>query len=241
MTCAPSTAYVGSELEIFRHAHNWKSYFRARLSEHIGGVVAEVGAGIGATTEALSDVDGVTRWECVEPDAGQMRKVEALAAAGRLPSYVVLREGTLSDIALKPAFDTILYIDVLEHIDDDKGELLEAAHRLKPGGRLVVLAPAWQFLYSPFDAALGHYRRYTLASLRSVAPAEVGEVAAYYLDGIGFLASLANKLILKQELPRPSQIRTWDTLMVPISRVTDLLTSRFFGRSVVIVWRRTGS
>lgn len=73
---------------------------------------------------------------------------------------------TLAALPRDSRFDTILYIDVLEHIADDRAELVEAARRLNPGGYLVVLSPAHQWLFTAFDAAIGHVRRYTAKSLR---------------------------------------------------------------------------
>ena len=65
----------------------------------------------------------------------------------------------------------MLYIDVLEHIEHDLDELARAASHLAPGGHLVVLAPAHQALFSDFDRAIGHYRRYNRAGLQKLAPA----------------------------------------------------------------------
>ena len=67
---------------------------------------------------------------------------------------------TIESITDAAPFDTILYVDVLEHIADDAAELARARRLLTPEGNLVVLAPAHQSLFSPFDAAVGHYRRY---------------------------------------------------------------------------------
>ena len=76
----------------------------------------------------------------------------------RCPSLAVSGTCAVLNRVRAPAderFDTILYIDVLEHIDDDLGELARSATHLRPGGHLIVLAPAHQALYSPFDKAIG--------------------------------------------------------------------------------------
>ena len=232
------STYVGHELELFRTARNWKAYLRDILRLYVIGHVAEIGAGIGATTEVLADNPLVKSWLCVEPDARQVAKIELQVAEGKLPNFVTARTASINDISSKPTFDSIVYVDVLEHIEDDVSELNEAAKRLVPGGKLVVLGPAWQFLFSEFDKSVGHYRRYTLSSLRKVAPPEVEELDAFYVDGVGFLASLANKIFLRQGLPTRDQINAWDGIMIPVSRITDRITSRFIGRSAVIVWTK---
>lgn len=235
---ADGATYVGGELALFRHARNWKAYMRRHLAPHIRGSVIEVGAGIGGTTENLADLPHVTGWLCIEPDAGQCAMLERMRERGEIPAYSRTHCGYLADLAPAQA-DTVIYIDVLEHIEDDRGELALAAAQLRPGGRLVVLAPAYQSLFGPFDTAVGHYRRYTLPQLRALAnPATLREIAAFHLDSVGLAASLANRLVLGQSLPTPAQVAFWDKALVPLSRLLDPLTFRRFGKSAVMVWRK---
>jgi hypothetical protein len=102
-----------------------------------------------------------------------------------------------------------------------------------------VLSPAFPLLYSEFDRALGHFRRYTRRSLAAVMPPTLTRRRLEYLDSVGFLASLGNRLLLKQELPTARQIALWDRVMVPASRVVDPVLARGFGRSVLAVYERS--
>ena len=102
--------------------------------------------------------------------------------------------------------------------------------------RIVVLSPAYQFLYSEFDRAIGHFRRYTAGQLQAITPPGAKVDASFYLDSVGMMASAANKLLLKQKMPGRGQVLTWDRLMVPLSRFIDPLVGRSFGRSVIVVW-----
>jgi hypothetical protein len=144
----------------------------------------------------------------------------------------------LRDLPADEVFDTILYIDVLEHIEDDRSETARAAAHLAPGGRLVVLAPAYAWLFSPFDAAIVHYRRYTRATLYQVAPPGLVREAAFYLDMVGLASSAANRVLLGASMPTRAQILFWDRVLVRASRLVDPLLGRRAGRSVVVVWRR---
>lgn len=90
-------------------------------------------------------------------------------------------------------FVTILYIDVLEHIEDDKEELKKASCHLKPGGYLIILSPSLQILYSTFDAGIGHFRRYTKKSLKSILPSSLKIERLLHLDTIGLLVSMGNR------------------------------------------------
>ena len=76
--------YVGDELELFRHAHNWKKYYGELIKPFFGADVLEVGAGIGATTEFLCSGD-VRRWVCLEPDEKMASVIAEKIARGELP------------------------------------------------------------------------------------------------------------------------------------------------------------
>jgi len=101
-----------------------------------------------------------------------------------------------------------------------------------------VLAPAHQKLFSPFDEAIGHFRRYSRRSLLAVASRSLQLVGAYYLDSVGMTASLANRLLLRASMPTRGQIMFWDRFLVPVSRVVDPLLGYGVGKSVVAVWTR---
>ncbi len=233
--------YAGSELELFEKARNWKAYWRAQIAEFVRGEVLEVGAGIGANTLALADLT-YERWTCLEPDAVLAARIE-LPPGGRHQTAV----GTIGDLSADTKFetilyDTILYIDVLEHIEDDRGEMARAAVRLKPGGALIVMVPAHPFLFTPFDAAIGHFRRYTRASLlaasRSADPQPLRTEKLVYLDAAGMLASAANRVLLRSAMPTERQILTWDRLLVPVSRLIDPLFAGRVGKNVLGIWRK---
>ena len=222
------TAYPGTELEIFRQARRWKAYWRSSIARYVRGAVLEPGAGIGANTEALAGL-GCQSWLCLEPDP-------ALAAQIVPPSprhHVMV--GTSADLS-GHRFDTILYLDVLEHVRDDRDELARAAELLNPGGSLVVLAPAHDSLFTPFDRAVGHFRRYDRRSLRDVAPSTLNEHMLVYLDSCGLLASAGNRFLLESAMPSERQVLAWDTFLVPCSRWLDRLTFGRVGKSILGVW-----
>ena len=234
---AYSYSYVGNELELFAEAVHWKRYFRSAIADRLVGDVLEVGAGIGETARHL--LDGRQRsWLCLEPDERLGTRLRAWAEAGDVAPLPAVQIGTTADLDPRSRFDTILYIDVLEHIEDDRAEMARAAELLAPRGALIVLSPAFQQLFSDFDRSVGHFRRYTRASLAEVMPPSVRQVRLRYLDSVGFLASLSNRALLRQALPTRRQIALWDRVMIPASRVLDPLLARSFGRSVLAVYER---
>jgi SAM-dependent methyltransferase len=229
--------YVGEELDLFRHATRWKQYYAEELKPLIHGDVLEVGAGIGGTAHFLCSTATRT-WTCLEPDQRLLARLHERVRTDPLPAPVVIRHGTLADLEINATFDTLLYIDVLEHIEDDGAELARAAGRLNPGGSLIVLSPAHNCLFSEFDKAIGHFRRYNRRSLLRTGPPDLTIVRAFYLDAAGMLASLTNRLFLKASSPTSSQIRFWDTWIIPVSRVVDPLLAHRVGKTVVAIWQK---
>jgi SAM-dependent methyltransferase len=229
----PDFQYMGKELENFAHARNWKSYVHSKVREYLVGDVLEVGAGIGGTTRALND-GTQRRWVCIEPDSGFAQRLRTSPPSRNCEVF----EGMLSDLAANEQFDSILYMDVLEHIEADVAELALAAQHLRPNGTLLVLAPAYPWLYCEFDVAIGHFRRYTIDSLRAVFPQGMCELKSMYLDAFGVLASTGNLLFLHSANASESQMRFWDRVLVPISRFADGVIGHSFGRSVLGIWRK---
>jgi ubiquinone/menaquinone biosynthesis C-methylase UbiE len=233
-------SYIGNELEYFRFAINWKSYYAGMIIPFLGKDVLEVGAGIGSTTEVLCD-GSQDRWMCLEPDIKMLDVIKSKIENGKLPACCEAVTSTTKDLLRQGAlFDSILYIDVLEHIEDDRAEIETAVALLKPGGHLVVLAPAHQSLFTQFDKAIGHFRRYNTQTLMGAAPSTLEKVRLIYLDSVGALASIANKIALRQSMPTHGQIRFWDRLLVPLSRVTDPLFRFKVGKSILGIWQQSG-
>ena len=108
------------------------------------------------------------------------------------------------------AFAAIVYLDVLQHIEDEARELGEAA------------------------------RQYIRSTLAAVAPPGLAPVVSTYLDSAGTALSLANRLLLRRSLPTPTDIAFWDRHIVPLAARLDPLGGRFFGMSVLGAWHAPG-
>jgi hypothetical protein len=229
--------YEGQELDVFSHATHWKKYFGNKLLPYIGRRVVEVGAGIGATTSILCSGNQET-WLCIEPDNSLRQQIDKLILTGKLPPFCYTSNAFIKDLNPDQLFDTILYIDVLEHIRDDAVELEDAGCHLVQGGVIIVLSPAHPFLFSPFDRAIGHYRRYNRKSISGITPSRFLVEQLYYLDSVGMMTSLVNRFFLKQAVPSLNQILFWDHYILPISRLMDRLTGYRSGRSIVCVFRK---
>ena len=146
MAEAHESPYPGRELDLFAHARNWKRYIKDEISGYTRGRVLEVGAGIGSTTAALND--GTARfWVCLEPDQTLARRLKERLRSTIEEVRVHVIVGSLRTFIDVPCFDCILYVDVLEHIEDDQAQIEAAARLVRPGGRIVILAPAHGWLF----------------------------------------------------------------------------------------------
>lgn len=233
---AETFKYQGNELELFRNAINWKKYFARQIKPFIHGNVLEVGAGIGATTLLLND-GKANSWTMLEPDEAMFADITKKKENGEFLTNTKLAKGTIGTLGTAEKYDTIIYIDVLEHIEADAAEMAAAASLLTAGGRIIVLSPAFQSLYSPFDKAIGHFRRYTKSTLKKAAPPALETVSIRYYDSAGYFASLVNKIFLRQSYPTQKQVLFWDRWIVPVSRVTDVLCFHSFGKSIIGIWQ----
>jgi SAM-dependent methyltransferase len=228
--------YVGSELDLFATVYNWKGYWSQQIRRFLTGDILEVGAGIGSNTQFL-DPGGAGRWVCLEPDPELVSQLlKRLETTDSRRAYETVC-GTLESLRGQQ-FDTIIYIDVLEHIENDHEELERATTHLRPGGHLVVLSPAHQRLFSPFDAAIGHFRRYNRSMLRAISPAGLRLARIRYLDCAGLMLSASNRLLLRQSIPTKSQLQFWDQWIVPASLVLDKLFFYSVGKSIIAVWEK---
>lgn len=230
--------YAGTELDLFADAVHWKAYAAKHLLPHIRGRVLEVGAGIGAFAESLRDKEFV-HWTSLEPDNALFQRLCKKFQKEIEEKTLDAICGTLSATPPDAKYDTILYLDVLEHIENDRAELTMAAQKLAPSGKLIVLSPACPSVYSPFDAAIGHFRRYTRRSLRATSPEGLREEKSFYLDAPGLILSLANRMLLRSSVPTRGQIQFWDWAIVPLARVLDPLVFHSFGRSVIAIWSKS--
>jgi ubiquinone/menaquinone biosynthesis C-methylase UbiE len=229
--------YAGKELELFQHATLWKKYFGSFIKSYLHGKILEVGAGIGSTTIHICD-GTQEEWICLEPDRGNWKELDRRIQNTELPVCCVAVQGTIDDLPKDKKFNAILYIDVIEHISNEKAELEKAVQLLEPGGYLIILVPAHQRLYSPFDKAIGHHRRYNKKMLEAAVPAGISLRTTRYFDSIGMIAALMNKYFLKQDYPSLRQIHFWDRVLVRISKITDPLTAYSLGKSLIGIWSR---
>ena len=225
-------AYSGNELEDFREAKRWKRYFSSRINTAIGKqeFLLEVGAGLGANAEFLAK--NADYYLGVEPDSKQVESAKELYPDQNF------KVGFLDDFVRPPNTRLCLvYIDVFEHIYDDLAEMKKIENILNPGETLVLLVPAHRRLFSSFDLAVGHFRRYERADFWELSGAAFKVKKLEELDCLGFFLSLLSQKLRPNKLPSRGNIRLWDRL-IPISRKLDFVTKRRLGKSILCIMER---
>jgi SAM-dependent methyltransferase len=226
--------YEGGELELFSSAVNWKNYFSKKLKKYVKGDILEVGAGIGSNFPYFQNGD-VKSYTLLEPDIELFRKINIVHKDF---SFDIKLINSFSSEIKDVLYDCIIYIDVLEHIEYPHEELVGVLNLLKPNGFILILVPAYGFLYNNFDKQVGHFRRYNKQMLRNQMPESMVEQELYYLDSVSLFASVFNKFFAKKNLPTKRDVRFWDFVLIRISRLFDILFFKAFGKSLIGVYRR---
>lgn len=223
-----------SDLEIMSAATNYRDWMFSRLAPYIGQRIIEIGAGIGNLTQLLLDRELVVATDnygpCIDylnTKFGERLKVSPilLDAAGDISSELKTYE-----------FDTVICLNVLEHIEDDLRALSQMHSLLIPGGRLVLLVPAFQFLHGTVDQALGHYRRYTRRSLIPIMR-EAGFVVenSFYMNVIGMAGWFWNNRIVRLKEESRNQIGIFDRFIARPAELIERLLPPPFGLSLIAI------
>jgi 2-polyprenyl-3-methyl-5-hydroxy-6-metoxy-1,4-benzoquinol methylase len=126
----------------------------------------------------------------------------------------------------------------VEHIEDDRKAIDNCIQLLKPGGHLVILVPAFQWLYNSFDVELGHYRRYTRRSLRALEEdAGLTVVHQQFFNAAGIIGWFIDGSVLRKRLIPRKQLLLFDKLL-PIIKLADVLSFHSIGLSTIAVGRK---
>lgn len=228
--------YDGKDLEIMGAAKNYNNWILSIFRPFLGKNLAEVGAGTGNFSEVLLK-EPIDELVAVEPCTLVHAVLQNRLASDK-------RASTRNDIFSKVSvdygehFDSILYINVLEHVEDDLVELETVYRALRPGGHACIFVPALPWLYSSHDAHIGHYRRYTKRELENrVRAAGFEIVRTRYFDSPGILPWLVYVKWMGKT-PGAGDISLYDSFVVPIARAIESFITPPIGKNLVLVARK---
>jgi SAM-dependent methyltransferase len=231
---------AADDLEQLGAAKNFFDWVLDQFDRDLHGDVLEVGAGTGTITRKLVERHDDIVVTAIEPAENMAADLIPFAA---LHPRVDAHRGTLeSGVVEEGRFDAALYLNVLEHIADDRTEVALAARALRPGGALLVFGPAHEWLYSDLDHKAGHYRRYSVPGLRDVVrSAGLVVESCRYFDILGVPPYWLVYRVLRHTDITGSTTWAYDRLAVPLSRIAQrALRTPPFGKNVVLVARKPG-
>jgi SAM-dependent methyltransferase len=229
-------------LKVISSADNFNQWMYQTIKPYCKGNILEIGSGIGNISQfLLSDGFDIT--------------LSDLSASyfdilnDKFKSFDNLQEVILFDFAEKELklkyprmvnkYDSIIALNVLEHIDDHRLAIENGLLLLKPGGNLIILVPAFQSLYNQFDKAVEHHRRYSVKSLQKVMSVSGFEIIqTRYFNAAGILGWYVSGKIFRNNIIPGGQMGFYNKL-VPLWKIIDCLFGRFCGLSLICVARRT--
>ena len=228
--------YEGKDLEAMSFAQNYHRWIVHLFRPYLGTTVAEVGAGSGNFSSML--LSGKPQELVVVEPSQEMYPLlkEKFAADTR----VVPIHAIFADVCdqYPDHFDSIVYVNVLEHIEHDAQELSYIHTSLRQGGYVCIFVPALPWLYSELDASLGHYRRYTKAQLRQIlSDAGFEIVRISYFDIFGIIPWFILFTLLRRKIT-PGNTALYDTLVVPVARVIESIVPVPIGKNVLAIARK---
>jgi len=222
--------YQGKELENFDLAKFWRKYIYFKIKLFLKNEILEVGAGIGSFTKNYKD--SFNKITLIEPDKYNFKQLKK-----NLKSKNITILNT-SIKKIKKKFNCILYMNVLEHIKDHEKEINFAISKLYRNGFLIILVPAHQKLFTEFDKAVGHYRRYSMNFFKKKFKNSILE-KLIFLDFFGYFLYFFNNLFLKKEVyPSKFKILIWDKIFTPITIVVDFLIRYKFGKNILCIYKK---
>jgi SAM-dependent methyltransferase len=232
---------AAGDLERLGAADHFFSWALEEFRPYLRGRILEVGAGTGMITRRLVELDPELSIVALEPADNLYGDLASFAA---LTAQVTAAPQTLGEYLAgaggRLGFDAVVYLNVLEHVEDDAAELRLAAAALRPAGTLLVFGPGLEWLYSELDYNAGHYRRYPVGRLRRLARAAGLEVvSSRYFDVVGVLPYFVVYRLLRRPAISGSTLWGYDRLLVPVSRGLQRVVPRPpLGKNVVLIARK---
>jgi glycosyltransferase involved in cell wall biosynthesis len=223
-------------LVALRNARAINRWVYGNVRSYVGQSVLEAGCGIGNLTEQLLD-----REQLVAADSEPLYVEMIQRRFGHLENFRTIQidwtsEADYSGLA-DASLDTVLCLNLLEHLETEERVLKQCLRILRPGGHVIILAPQHPWLYSPMDESLGHKRRYTMTELRAkVSGAGFSVVEEKGFNKLGGLAWLVSSKLFGAKRLTPRKIKAYKWLL-PIAKAVEYVPG-IPAMSAVIVGRK---
>jgi 2-polyprenyl-3-methyl-5-hydroxy-6-metoxy-1,4-benzoquinol methylase len=219
---------IYESLETLSQTPEYYKWLCERMRPFIRGKVLELGAGIGNFGQWAEKFSSEYHATDVDPILVDRLK-ERFTNAFRWDLY--------EPFPGKDLYDTVIILNVIEHLQDDASATRALYERLQPGGHLIVMVPAMHFLYGSLDRAFGHYRRYHKQELEKLMKdVQLHVVRSMYVNTIGMLGWFLYGKILKHE-QLPQQLCGRFNMVLPFLKLERPL-AHFAGLSLITIGRK---
>ena len=228
--------YAGKDLEAMSFAVNYHRWILSIFEPYLGARVVEVGAGTGSFSELLLE-RRLESLSLVEPSTAMYQQLcERVAESQNVTTYNDIFENVAEEIRSAERPDSIIYVNVLEHIADDVHELSVINKTLDAGGRILIFVPALRWLHGSYDRQINHFRRYTRTELeKKCVAAGFKVIASRYFDLFGVLPWWVKYKVLQSNNMEPGAVRFYDQRLVPIAKVLESTLSPPLGKNVLLI------
>jgi SAM-dependent methyltransferase len=228
-----SFQYSGTELYAVAGAKNYYQWIVERFEPFFGRRVIEVGAGIGTFAEYIISAPGVESLLCVEPADNVFPALRARFTGDKRVRTVL---ASIDQIDFGEGADSVVAVNVLEHVEDDESFLRAAGRIVVPGGHLLLFVPAHQFLYGSLDAAFEHHLRYSIAGISAVLSRAGWEpVRISNVNIAGIIPWLIAGKLLRRKTLGSRQMWIFDRLVIPVIKKVESMREPFIGQSLLVV------
>ena len=204
------------------------------------GNILELGSGLGNISKFFIDDDASITLSDIDDDYLAHLKKEFSSDSnvkGFLSINLQKKDFNFYYAQLKEKFDTVFLLNVMEHLEDDDAAIQNINFLLKSDGILIILVPAYKFLYSELDIQLGHFRRYTKKMLaEKVAKGSFRVEKSFYFNMMGIPAWYYGK-IKKLKVLSSGKMKLYNRL-IGIGRLLDKIAFKSIGLSVIAVARK---
>jgi SAM-dependent methyltransferase len=229
-----------SDLEIMTQATNYRNWMYRQIAPYVGARILEIGAGIGNFTEFFQDRELVVPSDNFPACIGYLERRFANRANVQPLLFDIAAEHPPE--LTSNGFDTVVCLNVLEHIEDDERALHRMWNALAPEGRLVLLVPACQFIYGTVDRSLGHYRRYSRRNLvPKMRSAGFHVETCFSMNLLGIAGWFLNNRVLRRRQESRDQVMLFDRLIVPVVERMERVVAPPIGMSLIAIGRKRQS
>ena len=227
----------GRDLEVLADARNYYRWILRQFAPFLGRRVVEIGAGLGNFSRVILSHEGVREAVLVEPAANLFPRLrERFAGDPRVQPRHGLFEQVIPE---SMGADSIVLVNVLEHVEDDLALLRHIHRRLAPGGTVLLFVPALPALFGSIDKVAGHYRRYLKRSLAArLAEAGFTVERIRYVNLPGTIAWFLIGRVLKWRVFQPSSVQLYDRFVIPLVAAIERWWEPPAGQSLIAVARK---